>query len=165
LLAIRRASPIDLVPPAADTARRDDGHDGDQEAAMGTRREGTPPETGQLVEQVGTDAAKILGQELEPVADELKRQAKIEAKDVAILAMAATAGFLAMQLALVAVVDRVGRRLGRANVALVLAGGLTAAAAVAVRSVLRGRPKGSFRAILERLATELRSRVRRPHPA
>jgi hypothetical protein len=132
---------------------------------MGKRREGEAPDTAQLVEQVGTDAAKILGQEFEPVADELKRQAKVEAKDVAVLAAAATAGFLAVQLTLVAAVDGIGRRVGRANGALLLAGGLTAAALVAVRSVQRGRPRPSIRLILERLAAQLASRVRQPRPA
>ncbi len=135
-----------------------------QEAAMATRRKGEPPDTAQLVEQIGTGAAKVLSQELEPVTDELKRQAKVEARDLAVLAGAATAGFLAVQLTLGAAVDGLGRRIGRANVAFVLASGLTAAAWAAVRSVQRHRPRGSLRLILERLAAELASKARQPRP-
>ncbi len=126
---------------------------------MAKGRKGDPPEAAQMVEEVGVAAAKVLSREVAPVAEEVKRQAAVGAREVAVLAAAGVAGFLAVQLTLWAAVESLGRRIGRPTAALVTAGALAATAAGGLRLARRDRPRAPLRFILERLAAAFRSRA------
>lgn len=126
---------------------------------MARRKEGEPTDTATLVQQVSSGAVKALSKEVEPVADEIKRQAALGAKAATALIVAGTAGFLAVQFALFAAVVGLGRRIGGGKAAAIVAGGMVAVSAAALRVGLKDLPTSPGRLVLERLARVLRSQA------
>ena len=126
---------------------------------MTRRREGEPPEADELFEEVGSAAARELSREVEPVAEEIERQAALGARAAVALAVAGTAGFLAVQSLMFAAVSTTGRRIGAGKAGVVMGGALALVAGAALRVALRKLPRAPGRFILERLAHVFQARA------
>lgn len=115
------------------------------------------PTARRLVEEVGTAAARALGREVAPVADELKQDAAHAAKEAGLIGTAATLGFLCIQTALLGSVEALGIRVGRPKAAALVACMLGVGAAVALAAARRHRVTAPGRRLLERMAAAFRA--------
>lgn len=122
-----------------------------------SKHEGEPPTVPELAAEVAAGAANALRRDVAPLEDEMKREAREAAREVAALGTTAVLGMLGLHLAVLGITDALARHMKRSSAAFVVSGALGLGAAAAAVYARRNRPVAPGRRLLERLAAALRA--------